>query len=137
LEKHRSDPTCASCHNRIDPLGFGLEGYNVLGEFRARDEHGNKLDTTGALLTGESFSNAAELKEILMKRKDAFARAMVEKLLAYALGRKIELHDRPTITELTKNLIKDQYRIQGLLFGIAKSYPMHFKRNQPVTTAAP
>ena len=137
LEKHRSDPTCASCHNRIDPLGFGLEGYNVLGEFRARDEHGIKLDTTGSLLTGESFSNAAELKVILMKRKDAFARAMVEKLLAYALGRKIELYDRPTVSELTKNLITDQYRIHGLLIGIVKSYPMNFKRNQPITAAAP
>jgi hypothetical protein len=132
LEKHRGDPTCASCHNRIDPIGFGLEGYNVLGETRARDEHGNKLDTSGSLLTGESFANAEELKIILMKRKETFARTVVEKLLAYALGRKLESFDRPTLNELTKQLIADDYRIQGLLKGIAHSYPMRFKRNAPI-----
>ena len=135
LTAHRADPACASCHSRIDPIGFGLEGYDAMGSRRARDEHGNTLDVTGTLLTGESFSGAAELKQVLMKRSDAFIRLVVEQLLAYALGRKLEPFDRPTVSELTKNVIADQYRVRGLILGIASSYPMRYKRNQRVLAA--
>ncbi len=135
LAVHRADAACASCHSRIDPIGFGLEGYDAMGAARARDEHGNALDLTGTLLTGESFSGAAELKRILMKRKEAFIRLVVEQLLAYALGRKLEPYDRPTVSALTRNAMQDQCRIRGLVLGIANSYPMRFKRNQPVASA--
>ena len=133
MEKHRSDPNCASCHSRIDPIGFGLEGYDALGAVRRRDEHGNPLDTTGTLLTGETFSGAAELKQIILKRKEAFMRTVVENMLAYALGRVVEKFDRPTLSELTKALAADNYRVRGLILGIATSYPMRYTRNQPVT----
>jgi Protein of unknown function (DUF1592)/Protein of unknown function (DUF1588)/Protein of unknown function (DUF1585)/Protein of unknown function (DUF1595)/Protein of unknown function (DUF1587)/Planctomycete cytochrome C len=133
LEKHRSDPNCASCHIRIDPIGFSLEGYDVMGAVRTRDEHGNSLDTTGTLLTGETFSGAAELKQIIFKRKEAFMRTVIEKMLAYALGRSADKFDRPTLNELTKALAADNYRARGLILGIATCYPMRNKRNQPVT----
>lgn len=132
LTAHRADAACASCHSRIDPIGFGLENYDAMGSFRARDEHGNVLDTKGTLLTGETFSGAAELKQVLMKRSDAFVRLVVEQMLAYALGRKLEPFDRPTVGELTRNLIADKYRVRGLVLGIANSYPMRFKRNQKI-----
>lgn len=132
LNAHRADPACASCHSRIDPIGFGLEGYDAIGSSRARDEQGNRLDLNGTLLTGETFSGAAELKQVLMKRSDAFIRLAVEQMLAYALGRKLEPFDRPTVNELTKNLIADKYRVRGLVLGIAASYPMRYKRNQSV-----
>ncbi|HEX3132471.1 MAG TPA: DUF1592 domain-containing protein, partial [Planctomycetota bacterium] len=133
LTAHRADPACSSCHSRIDPIGFGLEGYDAIGSSRTRDEHGNKLDLNGTLLTGETFSGAAELKQVLLKRSDAVIRLVVEQLLAYALGRKLEPFDRPTVSELTRNLIADKYRVRGLVLGIAASYPMRFKRNQPIT----
>jgi hypothetical protein len=136
LEKHRADPTCATCHNRIDPLGFGLQNFDLVGVFRAKDERGQAIDAAGALTTGEKFSGPVELKKLLMSRKDAFARAITEKLLSYALGRGLEFYDRPVVTELTTALIKDGYRVQTLITGVAKSFPFRFKRNQPVQEAS-
>jgi hypothetical protein len=135
LAVHRADAACASCHSRIDPIGFGLEGYDAMGAARARDEHGNVLDLKGTLLTGETFSGAAELKQVLMKRSDVFVRLVVEQMLAFALGRKLEPFDRPTVNELTRNVIQDQGRVRGLVVGIANSYPMRFKRNQPIASS--
>ncbi len=135
LAVHRADAACASCHSRIDPIGFGLEGYDAMGAARARDEHGNALDLSGTLLTGETFAGAAELKQVLMKRSEAFIRLVVEHLLAYALGRKLEPYDRPTVNELTRNALADHGRVRGLVIGIANSYPMRFKRNQPVASS--
>lgn len=135
LAVHRADAACASCHSRIDPLGFGLEGYDAMGVARARDEHGNALDLKGTLLTGEEFSGAAELKQVLMRRSEVFIRLVVEQMLAYALGRKLEPYDRPTVSELTRNALSDHGRVRGLVIGIANSYPMRFKRNQPVASS--
>ena len=142
LEAHRANVACAGCHSRIDPIGFALEGYDVLGRTRARDEHGEPLDTTGKLNSGETFNDAAGLKRVLMARKDVFARLLVEKLLAYALGRKVERFDRTTVSELTAALQADGWRIKGLLRGIARSYPMRFSCNagaisSPVSPVSP
>lgn len=136
LEKHRSDPICASCHNRIDPLGFGLQNFDLVGVYRAKDERGAAIDAAGTLTSGEKFTGPVELKKLLMSRKEAFARTVTEKMLSYALGRGLEFYDRPAVTELAAALIKDGYRVQTLIAGIAKSFPFRFKRNQPVQEAS-
>ncbi len=132
LEKHRSDPTCASCHARIDPLGFGLEHYDLMGVWRTRDELGQPVDASGSLINGEKFSGAVELRKVLMARKGEFARGFAGRMLSYALGRGLEFYDRPAVNALMKRLDQDGYRIQPLIIGIAQSFPFRFKRNQPV-----
>ncbi len=132
LEKHRADPTCASCHARIDPLGFGLENYDLMGAWRTRDEFGQPVDASGSLINGEKFTGAAELRKVLMARKGEFSRGFAGRLLSYALGRGLEYYDRPALNELMTRLDKNGYRMQPLIIGIAQSFPFRFKRNQPV-----
>jgi Protein of unknown function (DUF1592)/Protein of unknown function (DUF1588)/Protein of unknown function (DUF1585)/Protein of unknown function (DUF1587)/Protein of unknown function (DUF1595)/Planctomycete cytochrome C len=132
LEKHRSDPTCASCHARIDPLGFALQNYDLMGAWRSRDEFGAPVDAKGSLINGESFTGVGELRKVLLARKAEFARGVTIRLVSFALGRGVEFYDRPTINELMVLLDKNGYKIQPLIVGIAKSFPFRFKRNQPV-----
>jgi hypothetical protein len=132
LEKHRSDPVCASCHARIDPLGFALQNYDLMGGWRARDEFGAEVDAKGSLINGESFTGVAELRKVLLARKAEFARGVATRMLSFALGRGLEFYDRPTVNELMVLLDKNGYKIQPLIVGIAKSFPFRFKRNQPV-----
>lgn len=136
LEKHREDPTCATCHARIDPLGFALQHYDLMGSWRARDEFGSPIDANGALMSGEKFSGVAELRKVLMARKAEFARGFTSRLLSFALGRGLEFYDRPTVNELMKTLDKEGYRVQPLIIGIAKSFPFRYKRNQPIQEAS-
>jgi hypothetical protein len=132
LEKHRKDPTCAACHARIDPLGFGLENFDVLGAWRGKDGGGEAIDNSGVLPNGEKFAGPTELRQVLLKRKGQFTRAFAGKLLAYALGRGIEPFDRPVLKDLAGALAKDEYRIGGLITAIATSYPFRNARIQPI-----
>ena len=98
MEIHRQKPECRSCHARMDPIGLGLENFNALGQFRTQ-ENGKPIDTSGKLLTGETFSDVAALKEILaVKRKADFHRCLSEKLLTYAIGRGVEYTMPPPST---------------------------------------
>ena len=89
MEKHRADPMCAGCHTRMDPLGFALENYNAIGQWRTHDA-GQVIDSSGALPNGKAFKGSAELKAILMGNRDAFAECLTEKVMIYALGRGLE-----------------------------------------------
>jgi cytochrome c553 len=137
LEKHRTDPVCASCHARIDPLGFGLENFDVLGLWRDKDVRGEAIDASGTLPSGESFTGPIELRKVLLKRKDQFARVFTEKLLAYALGRGVEAYDRPVIKEIIAAVTKDGYKMDTLIAQIAVSYPFRYSRNQPIAAQEP
>ena len=135
LERHRSDPTCNSCHQRIDPLGFGLENYDAIGRWRTRGDQGEALDTIGTMPSGETFNGPQELKKLLKNRQDRIITTVVERMLSYALGRGIERHDRTTVRQIVKNLTADQYRAQTLISEIALSLPFRFKRNPTITPA--
>ena len=134
LETHRSRAECASCHARMDPIGFGLENFDPVGRWRT-EQAGQPVDAGGELTTGETFTGPGELKKILAKRKDAFARAVTEKMLAYALGRGLEYYDQPAVKGITDALAGDEYRSSTLVVEIAKSYPFRYRRNE--RTAAP
>ncbi len=127
LEKHRSKPECASCHARMDPLGFGLENFDAIGRWRT-EIGGKPVDSAGQLTTGEKFQGAAELKELLMTRKDAFVRNFGERMLAYALGRGLEYYDRPALKQIMSALAKDDYRSSTLILQIVQSYPFQYRR---------
>jgi hypothetical protein len=128
LEKHREKPECASCHNRMDPLGFGLENFDGIGRWR-EEIGGTPVDASGVLANGEKFSGPLELKKHLLSRKDDFARNFSERMLSYALGRGIESYDAPTVRAITKKLQGNDYRSLLLLREIVKSYPFNYRQN--------
>jgi hypothetical protein len=128
MEIHRKNADCRGCHARMDPIGLGLENFNALGQFRAK-EHGKPIDTAGKLVTGESFTDVAALKEIIAgKRRQDFYRCLSEKLLTYAIGRGIEYYDSTTIDQLTDRLEKNDGRLRELVHGIVESAPFQKRR---------
>jgi hypothetical protein len=135
LELHRKDAQCASCHNRLDPLGFGLENYDAVGRWRT-ELAGEPVDASGAMVTGESFKGPAELKKVLLGRKDEFVRNLTEKLLAYALGRGLEYYDQPTVKEICDALAKNDCRSSTLVLEVVTSYPFRYRRNAAPADAA-
>jgi len=129
LEKHRAKAECASCHARMDPLGFGLENFDALGRWRT-EQGGQPVDSSGVLPTGEKFSGPVELKEILLeKRRTEFLRNLSRKALGYALGREIKRPDMVVVRDCVQALEKGDFRTSRLLEMIVLSYPFSH-RNQ-------
>ena len=126
LELHRQDVACAQCHDRIDPLGFGLENYGVLGRWRDKYE-GHTVDARGALPDGTTFSGPGELKLALLGRKDQFVRHLTKKMLGYALGRGLTYYDYCAVNSIVDKLRANDYKSHHLLFGIIQSVPFRFK----------
>ena len=126
LELHRQNVACAQCHDRIDPLGFGLENYGVLGRWRDKYE-GHQVDARGALPDGTTFSGPAELKLALLGRKDQFVRHLTKKMLGYALGRGLTYYDYCAVNSIVDKLRANDYKSHHLLFGIIQSVPFRFK----------
>ena len=127
LETHRSNPTCASCHNTMDPLGFGLENYDVLGSWRT-EEGGVPIDASGSLPDGKTFDGPKELKQMLLDRKDQFVRNLARKMLGYALGRSLTAEDYCVIDSIVEKLAMEEYRTQTLIIEIVKSVPFRYKQ---------
>ena len=127
LEKHRANAVCASCHSRMDPLGFALENYNPVGQWRDKDGK-FPIDSSGQLPDGRRFAGANGLSAILMADPNAFAKAMTEKMLIYALGRGLEGYDRPVVNQVVSALARDQYRFSSLVLGIVASVPFQERR---------
>ena len=135
LEQHRQDATCASCHDRMDPLGFGLENYDVLGRWREKS-NGHPIDAQGELPDGTKFNGPAELKLALLDRKDQFARHLTAKMLGYALGRGLSNEDGCVVDEIVDQLKKHDYSTHPLVFGIVKSVPFRYKQGTDPAAAA-
>ena len=127
LEAHRDDPVCASCHRRMDPLGFGLENFDAVGAWRTEDGE-LPVDASGVLPDGRSFSGPAQLKAILGGEREAFARAIASKLLTYALGRGLEPYDQRTVRRIARRLPAHDYRFSGLVLEIVNSTPFRMRR---------
>jgi hypothetical protein len=136
LELHRKDANCASCHARLDPPGFGLENFDVLGRWRdqIRDL---PVDAAGTLTTGELFTGPEELKAILKgTRRGLFVRNLVERMLAYALRRGVEYYDQPAVKQVIEDLESHEYRATALVAAVVRSYPFQYRRNEPQTQGA-
>ncbi len=131
LEEHRKKPLCASCHARLDPLGFGLENFDALGRWRTVDGK-TPVEASGALPGGKSFVGPRQLAGILKEDKAAFTRALTTKLLTYALGRGLEKYDRPTVEKIAQSVEKENYRFSVLVREIALSLP--FQQAQKAMT---
>jgi hypothetical protein len=132
LALHQNMPSCASCHNRMDPLGLALENYNALGRWRDK-ERGQPINAAGRLVTGEAFSGIRELKRILVERhRRDFYRCLSEKMLIYALGRGLDSRDVETVDRLVERIEMENGRPSALLLGIIESAPFQ-KRRRPVS----
>jgi hypothetical protein len=127
LEQHRMNPTCASCHARMDPLGFSLENYDAVGAWRTQDGQ-FPIDSSGTLPDGKSFKSAEDMIAILQSEKTAFTEALTEKLLTYALGRGVERADRPAVKTIAAKVAANQYRFSNLILEIANSLPFQKRK---------
>jgi hypothetical protein len=126
LLQHRQNPVCASCHDRIDPLGFALSNYDALGRWRTR-QGGKPIDATGEFPDGTVVDGPEELKKALLSRKDLFIRNLTRKMLGYALGRGLTFEDYCTVDDIVRQLEQDGYRAQTLIQGIVASVPFRYK----------
>jgi mono/diheme cytochrome c family protein len=127
-ELHRSEVVCANCHRLLDPIGFGLENFDAIGRWRDQDENGQAIDASGELPGGMNFSNPKELKAIIAQHNAKFSRNLVERLLAYALCRRLEGYDEIVIDGLMQKIAKDDYRMQTLITEVVTSYPFMHRR---------
>ena len=111
----------------MDPLGFGLENYDVLGSWRT-EAGGTPIDASGSLPDGKEFDGPKELKQMLLNRKDQFARNLTRKMLGYSLGRSLTAEDNCVIDSIAEKLAKEDYRTQTLIVEIVKSVPFRYKQ---------
>ena len=122
LEQHRAAAECAGCHAKIDPLGFALEKFDVMGQYR------EKYDDRAELPGGRNLQGIDGLRSLLLERKDAFARCLAEKMLTYALGRGLDEHDIRTVDAIVAATVADGYRIQTLVQEVVRSVPFRMQR---------
>lgn len=129
LEAHRANPTCAACHNKLDPMGFALENYDAIGRWRTMDGK-FPIDASGTIPRGKSFTSPAEFRVGLVAKTPEFAQALTEKLMTYALGRRVERFDKPTIAAMQSRLATSEYRFQSLILEIVNSLPFQARRGE-------
>ncbi|MEE2790274.1 MAG: DUF1592 domain-containing protein [Acidobacteriota bacterium] len=133
LAQHRRSPTCASCHSVIDPLGFALENFDVIGGWRTIDEAGEPVDATGTTASGAKVEGLAGLRALLLDDPQKFPRTVTGKLLAYALGRPLQYFDRPTVRKVVRDAAGDDYRWSSLIVGIIRSETFLTRSSEAVT----
>jgi mono/diheme cytochrome c family protein len=126
LEMHRANPACASCHARMDPLGFSLENFDAIGQWRTTDA-GKPIDASGVLLDGTHVTGPAALQHAIVAQKQQFVRAVTEKLLTYTLGRGLEYYDESAVRGIVEGAAADDYRWSSVVLGIVKSAPFQMR----------
>ena len=136
MEKHRANAVCASCHSKMDPLGFGLENYDAIGKWRTLDGK-FPVDSSGTLPNGKTFATPAEMRAALASLLPQFARSLVEKLMIYALGRGIAPYDRRAIDQITGRLADQGYPFQTAIYEIVRSAPFQMRRGELIQTQVP
>ena len=135
MEQHRANPTCASCHRVMDPLGFSLENFDAVGAWRSKEAAG-PIDASGQLADGSKVNGPADLRKAVLRRPEQFVGTMTEKLLTYALGRGLEYYDMPAVRGIVRDAGKSNYRFSALVMAIVKSTPFQMKQAQPANTVA-
>jgi hypothetical protein len=135
LELHRSNAVCASCHRNMDPIGFALENFNSVGQWRESTREGLPLDTVGQLVDGRTVSGPIQLREALLSRPEIFVSTVTGNLMVYALGRGLEPADQYVLRSIVKSAAPDDYRFNSIILGIVKSAPfqMRTKLAQPTS----
>ena len=130
MEEHRKNPTCAACHKIMDPIGFSLDNFDLIGTWRGA-ELGAKIDATGQLVDGTKLDGPASLRQALLKRSDVFVGTATEKLLTYATGRALKYYDMPVVRSIDREAAKSDNRFSALIEGVVKSDPFQMRMKQP------
>ncbi len=133
LALHRKQPVCATCHAIIDPSGFALENFDAIGGYRTIDESGKPVDSMGNTVDGTPVDGLTGLRALLLNPQDKFPHTVTEKLMAYALGRRIEYYDRPTIRQIVRDAAASDYTWSSIVLGIVRS-PAFLRRGAPIAT---
>jgi hypothetical protein len=133
LAAHRTNPSCNSCHSVIDPLGFTLENFDVVGGWRTTDESGKPVDASGTTASGEKIQGLSGLRAALLERPDQFPRTVTEKLMAYALGRPLEFYDKPAVRRIVRDAAAHEYRWSSIILGIVQSPEFMGAKSQPAS----
>ncbi len=135
MEQHRANPACASCHKIMDPLGFSLENFDAVGQWRTREAAG-PIDATGQLADGTPVTGPVDLRKALLKRPEQFVGTVTEKMLTYALGRGLDYYDMPVVRSIVRDAAKDNYRFSSVVMGIVKSTPFQMRKAEGGSTVA-
>jgi len=124
---HRSNPVCSSCHKFMDPIGLALDNFDVTGKWRIR-ENGMPLDTRGVMYDGTPVTSPKDLRQALLRRPIPLVRTFTENLMAYALGRRIEYYDKPTVRAIAREAEANGYRLSSFILGVVKSPAFRMSR---------
>jgi len=127
VERHRASPVCSSCHSRMDPYGFALENFDVLGRWRTKDD-GGPIDAVGQMPNGEKFDGPSGLRKALLNHADVFVGASVSKMMTYAIGRPLEARDEPTVRKIVRETKPNGYRFDDIVMGVVTSTPFQMKQ---------
>ena len=130
MEAHRKNPVCASCHKIMDPIGFSLENFDLIGKWRATDG-GAPIDASGQLVDGTKLSGPASLREALLSRSDVFVSTLTQKLMTYGLGRALKYYDMPTVRAIAAQAGRRDDRFSAIVTGIVTSAPFQTKMKPP------
>ena len=133
LAQHRKSPSCNGCHSAIDPLGFALENFDVIGAWRTVDESGKPVDASGNTVSGAKLEGLAGLRSFLLAQPEQFVGTVTEKLLSYAVGRRLEYYDRPAVRKIAREAVGRQSRWSSIIAGIVQS-PTFQMRASTATT---
>ena len=137
IVQHRANPVCASCHAQMDQLGFALENFDAIGEWRDADASGIPIDASGTLPDGTTFKGPADLQKVLRTHSDDFVTTLTERLLTYALGRGLEYTDAPAVRQIKREAARTNYRFASLILGVITSTPFHMRMAQDRASRAP
>jgi cytochrome c5 len=129
MEEHRKNPACAGCHAVMDPLGFSLENFDGIGEWRTKDQSG-PIDASGQLADGTKVEGPVTLRQAVLKHPEQFVGTITEKLLTYALGRGLEYYDMPVVRGIVRDAARNDYKFSSLITGIVKSTPFQMRKSQ-------
>jgi hypothetical protein len=126
MAEHRANPACATCHKIMDPIGFALENFDAVGEWRTR-EAGGSIDASGQLADGTPIDGVVTLREALVRHPENFASTLTEKLLTYGLGRGLDYYDMPVIRAIVRDSARSDYRFSAIVMGIVRSTPFQMR----------
>jgi hypothetical protein len=127
MTRHRASPACASCHARMDPIGFAMENFDAVGKWRDRDSGNNLIDASGTFPEGTKFSGVSGLKQELLRRPEQFVGTVTEKLLMYAVGRNLQYYDAPSVRAIVREARSGRYALASLVLGVVKSRPFQMR----------
>jgi hypothetical protein len=136
MAQHRTNPVCANCHARMDPIGFALDNFDAVGRWRTVDESGTPIDGSGVFPDGAKFEGVAGLRQRLLSRPEQFVSTLTENLLTYSLGRSLAYYDAPAVRAIVREAARADYRFSSLVIGIVKSMPFQMRRTQEPSSPA-